>query len=374
MYTACLFCTRVLGRNAILAAFPVGRRLAYDASRGRLWVVCPHCQRWNLTPLEERWEAIEQAERRFRDTRLRVSTGEIALARVTDAQGARVDLVRIGRPLRPELAAWRYGDQFGIRRRRAMIAGGAATVVGGAVAAGAATLLPLGTVVGVLPPLGGLAMVLTFLGASMGLGRTGLAASRWVADGTGQWLLVSANALPHVRLAAGSVADGGFQLRVPYDRRAVAPAPALRDLVNRFPPYAATLTGASALEAARRFLPAANGTGASTRRVHEAVVVLEDLGTAETAFAAAARRLPEWASRQTFGDRGSLVHLPAAVRLALEMAANETQERRALEGELAALQAAWREAEVIAGIADGLALPAPVEASYERLRHGRDAP
>ena len=60
MYAACLFCTRPLGANAVLDAFPVGRRLAFDAARGRLWVVCPHCHRWNLTPLEERWEAIEE--------------------------------------------------------------------------------------------------------------------------------------------------------------------------------------------------------------------------------------------------------------------------------------------------------------------------
>jgi len=40
--------------------------------------------------------------------------------------------------------------------------------------------------------------------------------------------------------------------------------------------------------------------------------------------------------------------------LALEMALHEETERRALQGELAALEAAWREAEEIAGIADAL--------------------
>ena len=34
---------------------PVGRRLAFDPAKGRLWVVCRSCERWNLTPLEERW-------------------------------------------------------------------------------------------------------------------------------------------------------------------------------------------------------------------------------------------------------------------------------------------------------------------------------
>ena len=46
--------------------------------------------------------------------------------------------------------------------------------------------------------------------------------------------------------------------------------------------------------------------------------------------------------------------LPHADRLALEMALHEESERRTLEGELAALEAAWREAEEIARIADVL--------------------
>jgi hypothetical protein len=41
-------------------------------------------------------------------------------------------------------------------------------------------------------------------------------------------------------------------------------------------------------------------------------------------------------------------------RLALEMAANEDVERRALAGELEELREAWREAEEIAAIADDL--------------------
>jgi hypothetical protein len=45
--------------------------------------------------------------------------------------------------------------------------------------------------------------------------------------------------------------------------------------------------------------------------------------------------------------------------LALEMALHEEQERRALEGELSLLEAAWREAEEIAAIADRLAGEAP---------------
>ena len=89
---ACLFCNNDLGHNEAVEHFPVGRRLAFDAAKGRLWVVCRKCERWNLTPLEERWEAIEECERAFRGTKLRVSTDEIGLAKLREG----LELVRIG--------------------------------------------------------------------------------------------------------------------------------------------------------------------------------------------------------------------------------------------------------------------------------------
>src|SRR5215211_1905655 len=107
MYRSCLWCNASLGHNELLPSFPVGCRFAFDARKGRLWVICPHCDRWNLTPLDERWEAIEQCERLFRGTRLRWSTDRIGLAQLAEGRG--IDLVRVGDALRPELAAWRYG-------------------------------------------------------------------------------------------------------------------------------------------------------------------------------------------------------------------------------------------------------------------------
>src|SRR5258705_13652371 len=128
MYSTCLFCSQDLGTNDVLESFPIGRRVAFDGKTGRLWVICRSCERWNLTPLEERWEAIEQAERLYRGTRLRVSTDHIGLARLPEG----LELVRIGRPLRPEIAAWRYGDQVGRRRRRRLLNLGGIAVAGGA--------------------------------------------------------------------------------------------------------------------------------------------------------------------------------------------------------------------------------------------------
>src|ERR1700743_604841 len=131
MYSTCIFCHSDLGKNESIEHFPIGHRLAFDASRGRLWVVCRKCERWNLTPLEERWEAIEECERLFRATKLGVSTEHVGLARLREG----LEVVRIGAPQRPEMAAWRYGDQFGRRRRRSMAYIGAGMLVGGALLA-----------------------------------------------------------------------------------------------------------------------------------------------------------------------------------------------------------------------------------------------
>ncbi len=97
-----MFCHRSLKTNEVVEAFPVGRRLAFNAAKGRLWVVCRYCERWNLTPLEERWEAVEACEEIFRGTRVRKSSENIGLARLPEG----LELVRIGKPLRPEFAAW----------------------------------------------------------------------------------------------------------------------------------------------------------------------------------------------------------------------------------------------------------------------------
>src|SRR6476620_1666843 len=127
MYSTCIFCNAPLGANEMLERFPVGRRIAYDQATGRLWVVCRKCERWNLSPLETRWEAIEDAERLFRATSLKVAGENIALAQTTEG----LELVRIGAPPKTELMAWRYGDQFGRRRRRHLIVGGSILAAGG---------------------------------------------------------------------------------------------------------------------------------------------------------------------------------------------------------------------------------------------------
>ena len=60
--------------------------------------------------------------------------------------------------------------------------------------------------------------------------------------------------------------------------------------------------------------------------------------------------------------------LPARLRLAMEMALHEDDERRALDGALRELESRWREAEEIARIADGLLMPSDVDARVEELK------
>lgn len=111
---------------------------------------------------------------------------------------------------------------------------------------------------------------------------------------------------------------------------------------------------------AGRLLPAVNRYGGTRADVQRAVGELERESRPDRYFHTVA-------TSPKFSDVG-LPRLPAAVRLAIEMAAHEETERRALEGELAALEESWRQAEEIAGIADSLLVPNAVVRTWQRLR------
>jgi hypothetical protein len=124
MYRHCIFCTADFGENQELEDFPIGVQLAFDPDKGRLWAICRRCQRWNLAPIEERWEAVEEAERSFRGATLRAHDENVGIARLTSG----MLLVRIGNAPPAELAAWRHGGQLRKRYRRHLI-GNAANIV-----------------------------------------------------------------------------------------------------------------------------------------------------------------------------------------------------------------------------------------------------
>ena len=347
MYSTCLFCNEDLGKNEVLEQFPIGRRLAFDSAKGRLWVVCRKCERWNLTPLEERWEAIEEAERLFSSTRLRVSTDNIGLAKLREG----LELVRIGSALRPEMAAWRYGDQFGRRRRRHLLLSGAGmVVVGGILVAGPAT--------GYLAGGGwGMWQGINALHDMYQRRRTRL---KLKLPGEGRVVTLRKAHLEHTNLV--SDANGDWLLHLSYDPR------------DRWgvggPNYQMIeIRGDAALRVAGQVLPKINASGAKAAQVQDAVRLLERHTDPISFFAHEARTpLPVRRGRRAKGPKG-IQRFPIEVRLALEMAAHEEQERRALEGELALLEAAWREADEVAQIADDMFLPDNTVARLEQLKN-----
>ena len=353
MYSTCLFCNRALGTNEVVEHFPVGRRLAFDAARGRLWVVCRGCGRWNLTPLEERWEAIEEAERLFRDTRRRVSTDNVGLARLPEG----LELVRIGAPQRPELAAWRYGDQFGKRRRRYVAMTAGAAVAGGAI-------LVAGPLMGLIG-LGAISPALNVFNLANATYRHRKLVRVPLREGGSIAIRMS-----EVRRTRLLIEDGEPTLRV------TAAQPSAFVLRPRFRWDPETeqraLRGDDALRVAGALLPHVNQSGAGERQVREAVAMLEQSGDPARLLSAAAGTSKDWWVKQWgLGSEGALRGIPATMRLALEMAAHEDDERRALEGELAELEQRWKEAEEIAGIADSLTLPETVSRAFGKLKGER---
>ncbi|HET7276022.1 MAG TPA: hypothetical protein VFI91_12710 [Longimicrobiaceae bacterium] len=57
---------------------------------------------------------------------------------------------------------------------------------------------------------------------------------------------------------------------------------------------------------------------------------------------------------------GRIITGHPVIQLAIEMAANEETESRALSSEMALLEKEWRDAEEIASIADDLLIPGPI--------------
>lgn len=347
MYRTCLFCHADLGTNEAIEHLQVGRRLAFDQALGRLWVVCRKCERWNLTPFDERFEAIEEGENLFRDTRVRFSTDEIGLARLPDG----TELVRIGEPLRPEFAAWRYGDQFGRRRRRYYLMVGAGVLgVAGIVIAPKLLGLSIGG--------GGLYNVWNPM---MQLWKAKKTVARLPLD-SGELLPVTQRQIDGTRLLRPG-GDDEWQLHIP-ERSPRRWSGALKG------DALAVLRGRSAHAALQKILPRVNRQGADKDNVRNAVSVLEEASTTDDLVARLVRNpYASWKGKAE--SERTIMGLKPELRLALEMTAHEDAERRWLAGELLDLEQAWREAEELAGIADKLGLPAEIEARLQALKSGQ---
>src|SRR2546422_564473 len=115
VFSSCAFCNAAFDGDGGPSGLGVGRRIAFDEWKGRLWVVCPRCSRWILTPFDDRLERIEAVARAASQGRIAASTQQVSLIR-----WERYDFVRVGKPPRVELATWRYGERLRNRQRERM--------------------------------------------------------------------------------------------------------------------------------------------------------------------------------------------------------------------------------------------------------------
>lgn len=328
MYSTCLFCTNPLGSNDVVEEFPVGRRLAFDARRGRLWVVCRSCLRWNLTPLEERWDAIERCEKLFRSTPMRVSTDNIGMTRLREG----LELVRVGSPLRPEFASWRYLPVFEKRRWHALNVSGAAAP---AEKPGWTSTMWMASSLIVFPPLAMFTLAGTIRDVYTHRIKT---YARVPAEAGSRTFAVKAYHLPEARLLH---ADNpwGWVLEVEHESGR------------------SELSGPPAQRVLGRLLVAINATGGTQVDLDRAVSLLGRQDESHDFFHRQGRASNWRRGRRYWWDDslvGALKNRAPSTRLALEMALHENVERSAMEGELASLEEAWQEAEEIAAIADTL--------------------
>jgi hypothetical protein len=341
LYTRCLVCASPLEPNEELEYFPLGKRIAYDPARGRLWAVCGSCKRWSLAPIEERWEALEELEKLTTDrARLLSQTDNISLLR-----SGGLEIVRVGRAQLTEEAWWRYGRQFTARRKsykRLSFAGtvAAGAVVAGGWASGGITLLGMWFIMGNAP-------------------ESITDAARWLRFGGSAWRgREECEGCGHTFRSLRYRNRAGLAL-FPGER------PGKLEVVHRCPKCGAYrdgglhLTGEAADRTLRRVLAYHHFSGASERRVVSAARLIQEAGS------------PEDLTRIVIRGGRRLGDLQRTGGIALEIAANESAEQHLLELELAELEALWKREEEIASIIDGELTPLPVLEKLRRQVIGR---
>lgn len=375
MFSRCLFCHRDLPANESLEHFPFGHRVAYDPARGRLWAVCPTCRRWNLAPIEERWEALEELEQAVKDrARLLSQTDNIALLRAGE-----LEIVRVGRANLTEEAWWRYGLELVKRRRTyqlltAVGIGGVLALMAGGAAAGVGVFggwYLLGRVGRQAPKLG---RALRF-GPTAWRGRAvcprcGNELTRIPFKSRGALVAGADEAGIALGLRCPECAYGTAPRRALHSLQsaAIVTGPAVREYLTsgagwrwrgRYRPLhfqvwdggrtplpgqsgpGFLITGVEAEHLLRRVLAYQNFAGAEEGQVRRATSLIESAGSA-----------PSLAQAVT-GSGRPLSQIDPTQAIALEIAVNEDRERRLLELELAALEQRWQEEEEIAAIMDG---------------------
>ncbi len=338
-YRRCLVCAAAFPRNEDLTHLSLGRRVAFDPERGRLWVVCGACQRWSLAPLESRWEALDELERLVRDHgRLLSQTANVGLLRARS-----LEVVRVGRAQLQEEAWWRYGQELRLRRKRYRKMAAVGTVTAAGVVAGSWAT-------------GGM----SFFGAWLAWNyapKLATRSARWVRFGSAAWrgrgqCARCGRSLSEVRFAWLNrllVSPGGCAPEVTVTCPACRGRPGAGMLLSR-------PEGARVL---RQALAYHHFAGAPARRVESAARLVEVAG--------GPAKLPA----RILGDGKTIPDMGRTGAVAMEIAVHEEHERRLLEMELAELEAHWRREEELAGIIDGELSSASLSADLlRRLRSG----
>ena len=325
MFRSCAFCNTPFDGDGGPSGLGVGRRIAFDEWKGRLWVVCPRCTRWNLTPFDDRLERIEAVARAAQAGRIAASTDQVALIR-----WQRYDFVRVGKPPRVELATWRYGERLRNRQRERMKVVVPLTVA--AVGLGIAANVVAGGGFGVIVWNIHRAVDWVYL-RIVGGRRVSLIESPICAR-CGSVMLLKARHVQHARVVPDAHADMGVVLSCP-----------------RCHQEGAQLTGIEAVQVLRQGLTYLNLVRGGRRRAEDAAREVERVGGPDQLLRDIAQReLPLRALRP---ERG----------LAFEMAVDERAEVEELERQ-------WREAEEIADIADGtLGSSTEIEDELRRLKN-----
>lgn len=308
MFRSCAFCNAAFDGDGGPSGLGVGRRLAFDEWKGRLWVVCPRCSRWNLTPFDDRLERIEALARVASTGRIAASTDQVALIR-----WQQYDLVRVGKPPRVELATWRYGERLRNRQRERLKVVVPLTVaaIGLGVAANVAAGGGFGVVVWNIHRIADYFYLRIVGGRRVNLLESPICAH------CGTPMELRARHVQHARVVPDAHADVAVVLSCPRCRR-----------------EGAQLSGSDATQALRQGLTYLNLSRGGRRKAEDAAREVDLVGGPDQLVRDVARR--ELTLRSLRPERG----------LALEMAVDERAEVQELERQ-------WKEAEEIADIADG---------------------
>jgi hypothetical protein len=337
VFTRCIFCHKSFPPNGVFGRLPPGRRLAFDPKRGRLWVVCESCHRWNLCPIEERWEALHQLERMVRDrSQLVAETDNIALLNTGE-----LFLIRVGTAGLAEQSWWRYGRELHARRSsffstRSQIA---------AYTFGA----------------------MQYLGELVGLGDEDLSITwddtpaadilRWRRFGWAAWHGQLDCRYCHSTLRALRYDISWWVFPQVDDRGRMSvqvPCPRCDPWT---PDNVYTIEGPESENVLRRVLAYQHIMGAPEATIRDAARVIEEVGGTE----------PHSLEKLVTGyGKKSLWGMGKTRSIALEIAINESVEHRMMTQELQALEFMWRREEQLARIIDEELTPKDILDQHER--------